>query len=32
MIPMIGDGMDKVRQGLTPQEDVQRKIGVALTD
>ena len=32
MIPMIGDGMDKVRQGLTPLEDVQRKIGVALTD
>ena len=32
MIPMIGDGMDKVRQGLTLLEDVQRKIGVALTE
>jgi len=32
MIPMIGDGLEKVRQGLTVLEDVQRKIGVSLTD
>ena len=32
MIPMIGDGLDKVRQGLTPLDDVQRKIGVSVGD
>ncbi len=32
MIPMIGDGLDKARQGLTVLEDVQRKIGVSMTD
>ena len=32
MIPMIGDGLDKVRMGLTILEDVQRKIGVSISD
>jgi len=32
MIPMLGDGMDKVRAGLTTLEDVQRKIGVSMAD
>lgn len=32
MIPMIGDGLEKVCQGLTPLDDVQRKIGVSVSD
>ena len=32
MIPMIGDGLDKLRSGLTLMDDVQRKIGVALAE
>ena len=32
MIPMIGDGLDKVRQGMTLLDDVQRKIGVSVGD
>ena len=32
MIPMIGDGLDKVRQGMTLLDDVQRKIGVSIGD
>ncbi|MGI4791596.1 MAG: GspE/PulE family protein [Janthinobacterium lividum] len=32
MIPMIGDGLAKVRAGLTLLDDVQRKIGVAITE
>ena len=32
MIPMIGDGLEKLRSGLTLLDDVQRKIGVAMTE
>ena len=32
MIPMVGDGLDKLRSGLTLLDDVQRKIGVALAE
>ena len=32
MIPMIGDGLEKLRSGLTLLDDVQRKIGVALAE
>ncbi len=32
MIPMIGDGLEKLRSGLTILDDVQRKIGVALAE
>ncbi len=32
MIPMIGDGLDKVRRGLTVLEDVQRKIGISVSE
>ena len=32
MIPMIGDGLDKLRSGLTLLDDVQRKIGVAMAE
>ena len=32
MIPMIGDGLDKLRSGLTLLDDVQRKIGIALAE
>ena len=32
MIPMIGDGLDKLRSGLTLLDDVQRKIGVAIAE
>jgi len=32
MIPMIGDGLDKVRHGLTPLEDIQRKIGISVSE
>ena len=32
MVPMIGDGLDKLRSGLTLLDDVQRKIGVALAE
>ncbi len=32
MIPMIGDGLEKLRSGLTILDDVQRKIGVAITE
>ena len=32
MIPLIGDGLEKLRSGLTLLDDVQRKIGVALAE
>jgi type IV pilus assembly protein PilB len=32
MIPMIGDGLEKLRSGLTLLDDVQRKIGVAIAE
>ncbi len=32
MIPMIGDGLEKLRAGLTTLDDVQRKIGVAMAE
>ena len=32
MIPMIGDGLEKLRSGLTLLDDVQRKIGIALAE
>ncbi len=32
MIPMIGDGLEKLRSGLTILDDVQRKIGVAMAE
>ena len=28
MVPMITDGLEKVSQGLTSLDDVQRKIGI----
>jgi len=30
MIPMIGDGLEKLRQGVTVLDDIQRKIGVSV--
>jgi hypothetical protein len=32
MIPMIGDGLEKVHQGVTVLDDIQRKIGVSVGD
>ncbi len=32
MIPMIGDGLEKLRSGLTILDDVQRKIGVTVME
>ena len=32
MVPMIGDGLEKLRSGLTLLDDVQRKIGIALAE
>lgn len=32
MIPMIGDGLEKLRAGLTTLDDVQRKIGVSIAE
>ena len=32
MIPMIGDGLEKLRSGLTVLDDVQRKIGVTIAE
>jgi len=32
MIPMAGDGLDKVRQGLTLLDDIQRKIGTSIDE
>ena len=32
MIPMIGDGLEKLRSGLTLLEDVQRKIGIGVSE